>query len=517
MNCSKNLGKKIFTNIFFSQLQLDSKKSPLALLAQTCSQIGADSNNVKSIISPIDGKTSNGNKKTDLTASTMSRSPSAIGTTTATSTASSNATITATTGHGKMDKFNSTSSAATATTTPEIKLAFKPYEMNVLTKSERPSSKSSSVSVENNNLSDDNSRSMNRKDIRVSSRNSTESPSKLNNNNSSVKNHNYSENGKSSPHGSDRKSASPNETSSQRGASPIIRSGLEILHGHPKDMPLGTYKGYSINPLTGLCCPPGMEQHTNPAFRPPYAGYSHHHHAAMLAAAGYQTSAASSNPYLSYARVKTPSGGEALVPVCKDPYCTGCQFSAHSHQMMMGACPAGCQQCEHQKYGLAMAAMSGLPAGHPYAAAAAAAAAQQQQQQQMNNRPYTCNWIVGDSYCGKRFNASDELFQHLRTHTPNLSDPATAAAVLAAQQSSLLNPLGNLFSQSPLHRGYSNPQLSPLSAAAAAARYHPYAKPGSMQQQMASSQYSAFNPALGAYYNPYAIYNQRLGAAAVHP
>lgn len=431
---------------------MDAKKSPLALLAQTCSQIGADTSAVKPLLS-VDK-----NKKSEI-----SKSPTTI---------------------SKTPKSNATP--------PENRaLAFKPYETNVYTKIEdRPSSKSSSV---NESASDDKLRIS----ARVPSRNKTNSPE------SAVQKQDIkSENGKITPSGSECKSTSPDHAS-QRGASPIIRSGLEVLQGNHKDMGLSGYKNgaaaFGMNPLAALCCPPGMEQHANPAFRPPFgSGFSHH--AAMLAAAaaGYPGSTANPSnpgPYVSYARVKTPTGGETIIPVCKDPYCTGCPYSQHHQQMMLGApCPAGCTQCEHQKYGLAMA-MSALPPGHPYA---------------QLGRPLVCSWMIGDSYCAKRCNSAEELLQHIRTHTANLNDTSAAAAAIAQSQQAMMHPLNSLFAASALHRGYPTPPLSPMSAA----RYHPYAKPGTLPTSLPGSPYATFNPAtMNPYYSPYAMYSQRLGAA----
>ncbi|EDV98792.1 zinc finger protein Noc [Drosophila grimshawi] len=512
---------------------MDAKKSPLALLAQTCSQIGADSSAVKPLLA-VDKSKKSGTCSSSSTSSSCSTSSNDIGQAKSPSQAKSpKSTTPITTTSTATTSIPISSSGAGGN---EIKLAFKPYETNVLSQQNQNSFKSSCLGDDTQIPTRPSSKSSTQE--RVPSRNrsnATPTNTSTSSSHDAIQSRTELDNS--------RKTVSPSG-SSQRGASPIVRSGMEVLNNangtaqHPKEMSsmaaaaaaaAAAYKAagpYGLNPLSALCCPPGMEQHAaNPAFRPPFGGGFSHHHAAMLAAAaangGYPGAGAGPagqpNPYISYQRIKTPAGGEAIVPVCKDPYCPGCPYSQHTQQMLMGApCPAGCAQCEHQKYGMAMAS-AGLPPTHPYSQAAAAAAANAAA---ARSAPYVCSWVVGDAYCGKRFQTSDELFSHLRTHTGNLSDPAAAAAALAQSQAQSL--LGSLFPPSALRAGYPTPPLSPMSAAAAAARYHPYGKPPGALSAAPSpfGAGGAFNPAaaaaaaaLGPYYSPYAMYGQRMGAA----
>ena len=164
---------------------------------------------------------------------------------------------------------------------------------------------------------------------------------------------------------------------------------------------------------------------------------------------------------------------------CRDPFCTTCPPS--TPPCAVPGC-AGGVQCEHSK-------VSAAP------------------------RPYVCNWIAADQYCGKKFATSDELLQHLRTHT-NLSTSEASGA--PTTQPAPAHPL--------LHRNYPTPPLSPLSAA----RYHPYAKQsapnlnpaafpaGFLGLSAAPAAYSALfpHPALAPYYSHLShLYGPRLGGA----
>lgn len=494
---------------------MDAKNSPLALLAQTCSQIGSDSSNgVKALLSADKNKANGGkmeNAKSptaaqklimDSSRNTNSSSPG--------STKSPPMPMNASTPKNGLNKSASVDSNNnnSSSDTP-VKLAFKPYENDVLAGKAFSGSKNGAASRP---VSDG------RRSAENQSVEKCQSPATGNERSNSNRSSSDENRAHQSPY-------APAQSS------PSLRPGLESMpadYSAYKLSQLGSPYGSGLNHL-GF--PPGMDPQEllmNPAFRPPYAtGYPSSVPPQSAAAASMLGYHPALSPYFGFGAAAAAAAAAAMKPAagpageCKDPNCTGCTYSAaaqhHHQQMMLGLCPPGCVQCQHHKYNMAMAAI------------------QSNYQMPGQQRPMVCNWINGDSYCGKKFNSGEELMHHLKTHTAGLSDPTAAAAALIQAQlqpnhAALgLPPPGSLYPPSSAHRGYRTPPpLSPMSAAAAM-RYHPYAaaaaaaaaaaqggKGGSPLPPLPPASYSSFNPALFSpyAYSPYALYGQR---SAVHP
>ncbi|XP_053196596.1 zinc finger protein 703-like [Scomber japonicus] len=123
--------------------------------------------------------------------------------------------------------------------------------------------------------------------------------------------------------------------------------------------------------------------------------------------------------------------------------------------------------------------------------------------------PHACNWVSAGGPCDKRFATSDELLAHLRTHT----------ALPVGMDSKLLSVSSSGPASCHLHLPH---QSSPGSMASSLslraphslglARYHPYSKVHLPPGPSSISLHSL--PTTGPYYPHYALYSQRLGSAS---
>ncbi|KAI5606775.1 zinc finger protein 503, partial [Silurus asotus] len=272
--------------------------------------------------------------------------------------------------------------------------------------------------------------------------------------------------------------------------------------------PVSPYKpGQTVFPLP----PAGM---TYPgSLAGAYAGYPQHFlpHGGSLVNAQFGASKAGSSPL---AGASPPSIMSASL--CRDPYC----LSYHCASHLAGAAGAS---CTHDS--AAAALKSGYPlmypthplhsvhstppsfGGHPLYPYGFMLP--------NDPLPHVCNWVSANGPCDKRFSSSEELLNHLRTHTaftgadklisgyPSSSSLASAAAAAMAchmhmPPSGAPGSPGTLALRSPHH------------ALGLSSRYHPYSKsplptPGAPVPVPAAT---------GPYYSPYALYGQRLTTAS---
>uniref|UniRef100_A0A1A8I8C1 Zinc finger protein 703 n=1 Tax=Nothobranchius kuhntae TaxID=321403 RepID=A0A1A8I8C1_NOTKU len=122
--------------------------------------------------------------------------------------------------------------------------------------------------------------------------------------------------------------------------------------------------------------------------------------------------------------------------------------------------------------------------------------------------PHACNWVSAAGPCDKRFTTSDELLAHLRTHT----------ALPVGMDSKLISVSSSGPASCHLHLPHqSSPGSMPSSLSLRAppslglARYHPYSKVHLPSGPSPISLHSLSTT--GPYYPPYALYSQRLGSS----
>lgn len=584
---------------------LDAKKSPLALLAQTCSAIGKDTSPSKSIIPPLE-KTSkdNNNDKassdrsgdSDSSSSSSSKRPSSHGHKDSgrDSTSSSSGKpgfrtfppkeippLVPILSNGENNNGSSNKSARLSSTEPKPAASPlmnsgvssltvpsslpRPVSANGAPRtSSRGSSSSKGESVDHHHHHHNGSHHHHHQHSSSGSHHSQsssshhhhhrhrESPatsSSSSTTSSSSSQHprpssspSYSKSASTQASSSVMQSPSSSTSSSAMKQPPAHVSHSSMLGGLPAHL-----AGYP-NPLALMG--QGLDASTYHSALAAHSGLTSCYSAAAAAAAAQSSalkaaaaggSAAALSPFVTYARVRTPSGATTLVPVCRDPYCTNCQLTVQNSHLSSTCNAPGCAQCAHEKSLTSLSALSSLPGAaaassmllpplssagsalsggsmsalsslhslYPHSALAAAAAAHQ------GLPPYVCSWVAGSDYCGKRFSTSEELLQHLRTHTSSLDMSSLAASyaglggipsALAAYPHLSAAPL----SPNSLRRAYPT-SLSPVSSLLSASRYHPYKSP--LSAVGAPPPQSL--PPVGPYYSPYTLYGQRIGAAVV--
>lgn len=482
---------------------LDAKNSPLALLAQTCSSIGKDPPS-KSIIPPLEKK------------ETCSKSPNSD---------SSSREIKSSPVREKDIKSSSDNHRQQKPDDSERKEIRNFYPMST------SSPKLDKVQTDKQRIKDDNKKcDSDAKSQTASVRPSSSSSSglqKINTDRSSPK-------PKTNEHMKDNRGSkySP-PLKGQRSESPVRQDNSPIYETkHPHSMYTGLPFGplvYTNVPYGHGGFPPSAEVLAAAGYAYGLSGQSSYNLASAHALAAHQAalksnSSAALAQYMQYARMRNQTG----LSGCKDPYCTNCVSAAMAQNVHLPSqCTSpGCAQCSYEKtlqelgfYGLAATNPLHSPFSAPPSASIGLSHLHSLYAHNiLTQGQHVCNWMIGNDYCGKRFNSPEELLQHLRTHTSGgesalsvygalgLSIPPTDIAGVPGYSSTGAN-----ISPGTLRRLYPT-SVSPLSASSLSSRYHPYKSalpnlPSGMPHQPLSS--------LGPYYSPYALYGQRIGSASV--